>query len=212
MTTQENQCKKCQVNNLKSQNLVLAPKGEITKTMSNSNDKNMSAPRWHTDDQYPSEPFAEILPGLFMGGTADDETVDYAQDLPELGAKNIFDAVVTLYSWAQPMGWGVEEMRYGFADASVDHFDTDRLLRVSKWAFERWNTGEKVLIRCQAGLNRSGLVTVLTMMHAGYEPTEAIELVRTKRSQMALFNHHFVSWLIDQAPGFFEQESSSSAA
>ena len=57
------------------------------------------------------------------------------------------------------MGWGVEEMRYGFADASAEHFDTERLLRVSKWAFDRWNAGERVLIRCQAGLNRSGLVT-----------------------------------------------------
>jgi hypothetical protein len=50
------------------------------------------------------------------------------------------------------------------------------------------------------------------MMHAGYEPTAAIELVRNKRSQMALFNHHFVTWLVEQAPGLFEQESSSSAA
>jgi hypothetical protein len=125
---------------------------------------------------------------------------------------NLFDAVVTLYSWAQPMGWGVEEMRYGFADASVEHFDTDRLLRVSKWAFDRWNAGEQVLIRCQAGLNRSGLVTALTMMHAGYEPADAIRQIRQERSEMALFNDHFVTWLIEQAPAYFEQKSSSSAA
>ena len=75
----------------------------------------------------------EILPGLFMGGTADDETVNYPMPLPELGDACQFDAVVTLYSFAQPMGWGVEEMRYGFADASVEHFDTDRLLRTAKW-------------------------------------------------------------------------------
>jgi hypothetical protein len=147
-----------------------------------------------------------------MGGTADDETVNHAMPLPELIEPYLFDAVVTLYSWAQPMGWGVEEMRYGFADASADHFDTERLLRVSKWAFDRWNAGERVLIRCQAGLNRSGLVTALTMMHAGYEPADAIRQIRQQRSQMALFNHHFVAWLIDQAPAYFEQKSSSSAA
>ena len=103
-------------------------------------------------------------------------------------------------------------MRYGFADASVDHFDTDRLLRVSKWAFDRWNAGEKVLIRCQAGLNRSGLVTALTMMHAGYEPADAIKQIRQQRSPMALFNDNFVTWLVVAAPEYFAEKSSSSAA
>jgi hypothetical protein len=180
--------------------------------MSKNPENNQFAPRWHTDDQYPTEPFAEILPGLFMGGTDEFQTVDYPMPLPDLDEPCLFDSVVTLYSWAQPMGWGVEEMRYGFADASVEHFDTDRLLRVSKWAFDRWQSGEQVLIRCQAGLNRSGLVTALTMMHAGYEPSDAIRQIRQQRSQMALFNTHFVAWLVEQASAYFEAKSSSSAA
>jgi protein-tyrosine phosphatase len=83
---------------------------------------------------------------------------------------------------------------------------------VSRWAFERWQSGEQVLIRCQAGLNRSGLVTALALMHAGYEPGDAIRQIRQQRSQMALFNDHFVTWLVEQAPEFFKQGSSSSAA
>ena len=180
--------------------------------MSKTPEENQFAPRWHIDNQYPTEPFAEILPGLHMGGTADDETINYPQKLTDLNAVNEFDAVVTLYAWAQPMGWGVEEVRYGFADSSVEHFDTERLLRVSKWAFDRWNAGEQVLIRCQAGLNRSGLVTALALMHGGYSPADAIRLIRLQRSQMALFNNHFVTWLIDKAPNYFEEQSSSSAA
>ena len=179
--------------------------------MSNSSDKNLSAPRWHSYNQYPTEPFAEILPGLYMGGTADDATVDVSMPLQGLGDPNLFDAVVTLYSWAQPMGWGVEEMRYGFADASVEHFDTERLLRVSRWAYERWNAGEQVLIRCQAGLNRSGLVTALTMMHAGFEPADAIRKIREQRSELALFNNHYVTWLITEAPNYISEKSSSPA-
>jgi hypothetical protein len=179
--------------------------------MSNNPNEELFAPRWHSDDQYPTAPYAEILPGLYMGGTADDQTVDYPQALPDLSDPKIFDAVVTLYSWAQPMGWGVEEMRYGFADASVEHFDTERLLRVSKWAFERWDNGEQVLIRCQAGLNRSGLVTALTMMHAGFEPKDAIRQIRAQRSEMALFNNHYVTWLIAEAPSLIKAKSSSSA-
>ena len=180
--------------------------------MSNLSKKDLYAPRWLSNDQYPTEPFHQILPGLYMGGTADDDTINCGKKLPGLDDQSNFDAVVTLYSWAQPMGWGVEEMRYGFADASVDHFDTDRLLRVSKWAFDRWNAGEQVLIRCQAGLNRSGLVTALTMMHAGYEPEEAIHQIRKQRSPMALFNDNFVTWLVVAAPDYFEKQSSDSAA
>jgi hypothetical protein len=178
-------------------------------TMSKNNNEDLFAPRWHSDSQYPTEPFAEIMPGLFMGGTADDETVNFPMRLQGLDDPTQFDAVVTLYSWAQPMGWGVEEVRYGFADASVEHFDTDRLLRLSKWAYERWNDGEQVLIRCQAGLNRSGLVTALALMHAGFEPADAIRQIRQQRSEMALFNNHFVTWLIEQAPSHFKMSSSS---
>ena len=179
--------------------------------MSNNPNEELFAPRWHTDDQYPTEPYAEILPGLYMGGTADDQTVDYPQQLPDLSDPKVFDAVVTLYSWAQPVGWGVEEMRYGFADASVEHFDVQRLVRVSKWAFDRWDSGEQVLIRCQAGLNRSGLVTALTMMHAGFEPTDAIRQIRQQRSEVALFNNHYVTWLITEAPNYISEKSSSPA-
>ena len=75
--------------------------------MSKTPINNLFAPRWHSDDQYPTELFAEILPGLFMGGTADDATVNYSMPLPGLDDSCQFDAVVTLYSYAQPMGWGV---------------------------------------------------------------------------------------------------------
>ena len=64
--------------------------------MSKSSNNNLSAPRWHSDDQYPTAPFAQILPGLYMGGTADDETVNHAMPLPELIEPHLFDAVVTL--------------------------------------------------------------------------------------------------------------------
>lgn len=164
-----------------------------------------SAPRWHADEEYPHEPFAEILPGLYMGGTDDDGTVNYPIELNSMLDDGPFSAVVTLYSWAQPMGWGVEEVRYGFYDAQVEHFETDKLLRVARWAYDRWQEGETVLIRCQAGLNRSGLVTALVLILAGYAPAQAITLIRNKRSPLALFNNHFVKWLLTQASDAVDQ-------
>lgn len=54
----------------------------------------------------------------------------------------------------------------------------------------------KTLVHCQAGLNRSGLVTALSLMMAGLPATEAIALLREKRSPMVLCNATFEEWLL----------------
>ena len=180
--------------------------------MSNAPHHDLYAPRWISEDQTPKNLFNEILPGLFMGGTADDGTIDFPTELQGLNDENPFDAVVTLYSWAQPMGWGVEELRYGFADAEVEHFDVNKLLATARWAHSRWVDGDRVLIRCQAGLNRSGLVTALTLMLIGYQAVEAIALIRANRAEVALFNNAFVDWLVSVAPQLLGSLSSESAA
>lgn len=59
--------------------------------------------------------------------------------------------------------------------------------------------GRKVLITCAMGLNRSGLITALTMMHA-YRvlPQDAIKLIRGRRHKDCLSNPMFVQWLLNQ--------------
>jgi protein-tyrosine phosphatase len=131
-----------------------------------------------------------------MGGTADDDTIDYAKPLSTFEHGLPYDAVVTLYSWAQPMPWGIEELRYGFADATMSHVDEARLHRIVEWAYDRWQEGKSVLIRCQAGMNRSGLVCALVLMKAEYSAEDAIKLLREKRSEVVLFNDAFVDYLI----------------
>jgi len=180
--------------------------------MNEESSENLIAPRWHEESAYPSELYSEILSGLYMGGTADDDTVDFAVYAPGLDYCAPFDAAVTLYAWANPFSWGVEELRYGFGDGNMYDVDINRVLRIAKWALDRWSEGERVLIRCQAGLNRSGLITALTLMMAGYEADEAIDMIRERRSQHALFNNHFVSWLREEAPAHIERLSSRSAA
>jgi protein-tyrosine phosphatase len=98
------------------------------------------------------------------------------------------------------MPWGVEELRWGVADGAMHHVDEARLHRVVDWAYERWQAGDKLLIRCQAGMNRSGLVTALVLMRAEYSAAEAIELLRAKRSEVVLFNDHFVDYLVSLDP------------
>lgn len=180
--------------------------------MNEESSREIFAPRWHEESGYPKFLYSEILPGLFMGGTADDDTVDYAVAAPGLEYDAPFDAVVTLYAWANPFSWGVEELRYGFGDADMSYVNINRVIRIAQWAVDRWSDGERVLIRCQAGLNRSGLVTALALMIAGYEADEAIELIREKRSRQALFNQDFVQWLITDAQSLITALRNPSAA
>jgi len=117
--------------------------------------------------------------------------------------------VVTLYAWAQPVDWEVEELRYGFGDGALHGEDITRVLRAAAWAHERWASGDRVLVRCQAGLNRSGLVTALVLVLAGWEPAEAIRHIRAQRSPHALFNRDFVRWLVAEAPAAVRQRQGS---
>lgn len=58
----------------------------------------------------------------------------------------------------------------------------------------------KTLVHCQAGLNRSGLVTALALILEGMEPSAAISLLRERRSQVVLCNKTFYDWLLRQDP------------
>ena len=161
---------------------------------------NLYAPKYYKQDELPESLYSEIVSGLWMGGTAEDDWVADGKELTDFNHGIDFDAVVTLFSWAHPMPWGIEELRWGFADGHTDLVDKIKLFRVVDWAYERWQSGDKTLIRCQAGLNRSGLITAMVLMKADYSVKEAIELIRTKRAAIALFNNHFVDYLISLSP------------
>lgn len=157
------------------------------------------APRWIGPDDMPVDLHSEIVPALWMGGTADEDWIHYPAPREELSEPAPYDAVVTLFAWAQPMTWGVEELRYGFGDCELDGANLPRILKAARWAHERWRAGERVLVRCQAGINRAGLVTALVLMLDGRSPREAIEVIRRRRSPLALCNDAFVDWLLTDA-------------
>lgn len=143
--------------------------------------------------------YSEILEGLYMGGTADDDVVDVAKPLRNLSEVQEFDSVVTCYSWAQPMSWYVHENRFGFADGPIEEETLVKVKELAEWLHKEWKSGKRCLSRCQAGANRSGLVMGLVLMIEGYSATEAINLIRRQRGQQALFNQNFVKCLEDSA-------------
>lgn len=51
--------------------------------------------------------------------------------------------------------------------------------------------GERILITCAAGLNRSGLIMGLTMRRIGYTGEQAVALIRKARGPRALSNAWF---------------------
>ena len=59
-------------------------------------------------------------------------------------------------------------------------------------------SGRKIMITCAMGLNRSGLITALTLMH-GYrmKPSDAIKLIRGRRDKDCLCNPMFEQWLLN---------------
>lgn len=146
---------------------------------------------------------SEITSNLFMGGTADDDVINIAAQLTDIKYDHDFQTIVTMYAWARPADWNVQEFRYGIPDASINLVDLDRLRNAVEFAYLRWKSGDRILIRCQAGLNRSGLVTALVLIKDGHRPQDAIDLIRMNRHPEALFNQSFESWLLEFGSEFF---------
>ena len=153
---------------------------------------------------YPQPPlFSEIVPNLFMGGTDDLDVIHYAQNSYAKRKDLPFDAIVTMYAWARPADWSVQEFRYGVPDASINEIDLSRLREAVDFGYNRWQSGDRVLIRCQAGLNRSGLVTALILIRSGITAEEVIKMIREKRDEYALYNEEYVAFLMEHGDSFF---------
>ena len=160
----------------------------------------------------PTSLYSEIAPNLFMGGTADEDVIHQAVAYNKARTDLPFDAIITMYAWANPADWGVQEFRYGIYDSAIADIDLDRLKQAVEFGYNRWLSGDRVLVRCQAGLNRSGLVTALIMMSTGLDAETAIEQIRKNRAEIALFNNNYVEWLMSEgaqflAPARFEEIS-----
>lgn len=161
--------------------------------------------------QYPDALFSEILPNLFQGGTDDNDVIHVAHSNYQRRSDMPFDSIITMYAWAKPADWNVQELRYGIPDNLISDIDLNRLRKAVDFAYQQWKSGDRVLIRCQAGLNRSGLVMALVLIKDGYKPIEAIELIRAQRGEYALCNIHFEQWLTARAESFINPPTSLSA-
>ncbi len=155
--------------------------------------------------------YSMIASNLFQGGTDDLDVIHLAQTNNRPRTDLPFDAIVTMYAWARPADWNVQEFRYGVPDAAITDIDLHRLRQAVEFGYDRWKQGDRVLVRCQAGLNRSGLVLALILIKDGLTPQDAIARIRDNRGEDALFNRDFHNWLLTEGENFFSPSSQQAA-
>lgn len=105
-----------------------------------------------------------------------------------------FDHVVALY---QGNEWIVRHRlqshlrvkMYDLEDQGMEQVDG-----IARWVVACAQTGH-VLVNCQAGLNRSGVVTARALQMQGMGTNESIVKVRQNRCEAALSNGAFEQWL-----------------
>ena len=57
------------------------------------------------------------------------------------------------------------------------------------------------LVHCAAGLNRSGLISALSLIQGGLRPIDAVKLLRDKRTSAVLCNQSFYSYVLSRTKG-----------
>lgn len=105
-----------------------------------------------------------------------------------------FDFVLSLYPWekyALPTGCVRNEVEmYDSLDQS-----TEQALELAGDVVKLLDHDKTVLIHCQAGLNRSGLITAAVLCLRGMDPDSAINLMRGNRSPLVLSNETFETFI-----------------
>lgn len=107
-----------------------------------------------------------------------------------------FKHIISLYPWERFNSGGeldsfLEVKLYDSGNLP----DKTQLYNIARWINECLKTGKNTLVHCQAGLNRSALVTSLALILQGRQPKDVISLLRDKRCPAVLCNKTFREWL-----------------
>lgn len=138
----------------------------------------------HGLHQYIDIPFiSEIAPNLWQGGCQDGLV------LPEFFSHLLSLYTRESYTVRHSLRTRHEVQMYDAVDQSMAQVD-----RWARWVNARRRTGP-VLVHCQAGLNRSGLIVARALMLEGMTADEAIRTVRRYRSSYVLCNEAFEAYL-----------------
>lgn len=136
-------------------------------------------------------PYTRVYPNLFMGSKRALEDAD----------RGDFDVYVSMAAEIKPP----RSSRRGFQSYHIKLNDVPwdfasypeevvNLVAAAKGLADLVKSGHTVLIFCNMGMNRSGLMTALVLMHFGYSWKKALKTIR-KRHGCTLSNESFVQVL-----------------
>lgn len=153
---------------------------------------------------YCQDPWNELIHNLWLGGH------DYSPDGAWLGEEapkitsGQFHTVISFYqrpdSKRTVPAYDVAHHYYRMPDGVLTDADLREVYRLSKVAIEVLDRPAAVLLRCQAGLNRSSLCAAYVLMQVGFDPETAIRHIRKQRSPYALCNEDFVDYIMRGLP------------
>lgn len=133
---------------------------------------------------------SQITDSLYVGGCH-----------PSMTVPAVIDRVVSLYQWERYRDHPGLKSHESFEMYDSDDLpDVDTLNSVVDVVVNYLNSGDTVLVHCQAGLNRSNLISALVLMRQGHTARSAIELLREKRSPAVLCNRTFERFLLSLDP------------
>lgn len=154
-----------------------------------ASDKRISGVAYHGNTPFDCPLITKVTDRLWQGGC------EQGLYLPEE-----IDLIVSLYPWERyelaDHQHRIEVRMYDSADHAVDEEVVNQLAVAINIAR---TSGHTVLVHCQAGLNRSGLIAARALMLDGMGAEEAIGLLRTQRSPAVLCNPVFDAWLRKQS-------------
>lgn len=112
--------------------------------------------------------------------------------VPPIEVPPYFQFVLSLYPWEKYKVPETTTIRREFL------YDSDEVPfivpELARWVNEKRKIGP-TLVHCQAGLNRSALVVAVALVLEGMSPTEAIMLLRERRSPAVLCNQTFETYV-----------------
>jgi len=131
----------------------------------------------------------EVFPGLWQGGVPPE-----GEELRQAGFQLLVLCAVEHQPAAQKFP-GLSVLKVPLADEP--NLVSDQVLRrvvmpAARFVAGSVQDGQKVLVTCHAGINRSGLVTGLALqMLTKWSGKACVERIRTRRHEMALCNPQF---------------------
>lgn len=142
------------------------------------------------------DPWNEIVPYLWMGG------MYHTPQMKPCVPHDEFDVVVSMAGRGGPQtkitNPGITQHNFVIRDGELGKDEFKLARGAAEIAADAVFQRQRVLVRCQMGLNRSGLVVALALNILAVQPLGAdwiISKIREKRSPDALFNQHFVEYI-----------------